>query len=277
MALRNELLWAVVASCLATLFLIIQANVVLRVPLGLLAVLILPGYSMSAALFPSRSELTIMERWALAFGLSLAILVVLTLLLNYTPWGITPLSTALVLNGWTVLWSALGLWRRHKLEVSDTLLPVITREFWENASTGSRLFLCGLLGATVVSVITLTLAITAPPPPFTEFFVVGSEGIAEGYPRVVKPNELMTVQVVVTNQEYHEVSYRIAVSSQAGPLFSEGRWTLAQGETWQRSIVLSLPDEGKDQTVDFHLFRDDQETPYRKLRLWVDVTSDPNA
>jgi uncharacterized membrane protein len=51
-------------------------------------VLFFPGYVFITALFPEKKELDNLERLALSLGLSIAIVPLIGLLLNYTPWGI---------------------------------------------------------------------------------------------------------------------------------------------------------------------------------------------
>jgi len=60
----------------------------IRIILGLPLVLFLPGYSLIATLFPRKDDLDAIERIALSFGLSIAIVPLLGLALNYTPFGI---------------------------------------------------------------------------------------------------------------------------------------------------------------------------------------------
>ncbi|MEM3403474.1 MAG: DUF1616 domain-containing protein [Nitrososphaeria archaeon] len=59
-----------------------------RYVLGSLLVLFLPGYSLIQALYPKESDLSPLERLALSIGLSLALVPLVGLVLNYTPWGI---------------------------------------------------------------------------------------------------------------------------------------------------------------------------------------------
>jgi len=61
---------------------------VLRMVLGSLFTLFLPGYSLIEALYPRGDEISPLERLALSLGLSLALVPLVGLLLNYTPWGI---------------------------------------------------------------------------------------------------------------------------------------------------------------------------------------------
>lgn len=71
----------------------------LRVLLALPLVLFIPGYVLIAALFPSNEDIDLLERIALSFGLSIAVVPLIGLGLNYTPWGIRldPIVTSLAL------------------------------------------------------------------------------------------------------------------------------------------------------------------------------------
>ena len=79
--------------------------VYVRFILGSIFVLWLPGYTFVRALFPtalpkktSKTDLDVIERVALSLGLSLALVPLVGLLLNYTPWGIrlTPIVFSLL-------------------------------------------------------------------------------------------------------------------------------------------------------------------------------------
>jgi len=76
----------------------------LRQVLGIVFVLLLPGYTILKALFPlqvpiktSTENLDNIERVALSLGMSIAIVPIIGLILNYTPWGIrlTPIVISL--------------------------------------------------------------------------------------------------------------------------------------------------------------------------------------
>lgn len=59
-----------------------------RYALGSLFVLYLPGCALIELLYPKRTDLSQLERVALSIGLSLALVPLTGLVLNYTPWGI---------------------------------------------------------------------------------------------------------------------------------------------------------------------------------------------
>jgi hypothetical protein len=71
----------------------------LRYVFGSLFVLYLPGASLIELLYPKRGDLSQLERLALSIGLSLALVPLVGLVLNYTPWGIrlTPITASLTL------------------------------------------------------------------------------------------------------------------------------------------------------------------------------------
>ncbi|MDG6982727.1 MAG: DUF1616 domain-containing protein [Nitrososphaerota archaeon] len=59
-----------------------------RYVFGAIAVLYFPGFTLIEALYPKKEDLDSLERLALSIGLSLALVPLVGLLLNYTPWGI---------------------------------------------------------------------------------------------------------------------------------------------------------------------------------------------
>lgn len=87
----------------------------LRIVLGSIFVLFLPGYALIEALYPKEDELTPLERLALSIGLSLALVPLIGLILNYTPWGIrlNPIVTSLSLLTLTLL--LISTYRKYKL------------------------------------------------------------------------------------------------------------------------------------------------------------------
>ena len=92
-------LLVLVGITMASIYLLPQVipYIYLRYITGSLFVLYLPGYSLIESLYPNKEDLTPLERLALSIGLSLALVPLVGLVFNYTPWGIrlTPIFTAL--------------------------------------------------------------------------------------------------------------------------------------------------------------------------------------
>ena len=107
--------WTAVAAVAASLALIsVTSGVVLylRYVFGSVLVLFLPGYALVEALYPKR-ELDELTRFALSVGLSLALVPLTGLVLNYTPFGIRLLPVAVSLAGLTVALLIAALARKH--------------------------------------------------------------------------------------------------------------------------------------------------------------------
>jgi uncharacterized membrane protein len=123
---------ATVATTIAVVFAIpedLYPWVYIRYVLGTIFVLWLPGYSFIKALFPkdlpfarglartletSEKNLDTIERAALSLGMSLALVPIVGLLLNYTPWGIRLAPISISLLALTVVFATTAVIRDYK-------------------------------------------------------------------------------------------------------------------------------------------------------------------
>jgi hypothetical protein len=99
-----------------TVFIIPEASsplIYIRYFLGVIFVLFLPGYSLIKALFPEK-EIDNIERTALSVGMSLALVPITGLILNYTPWGIRTTSITLSLLTLTIIFATAAVIRGHQ-------------------------------------------------------------------------------------------------------------------------------------------------------------------
>jgi len=100
-SLQSLWFWAVTALVVLTIPMVFYVAssplLYVRYVLGSLFVLYLPGAMLIEALYPRSEDLDGLERLALSIGLSLAVVPLLGLFLNYTPWGIrlTPITISL--------------------------------------------------------------------------------------------------------------------------------------------------------------------------------------
>lgn len=115
---RSIWFWAVSALVALTVLLVFLTEdpplVYARYVLGAFFVLYLPGSMLIEALYSKAGELDGIERIALSIGLSLAVVPLIGLVLNYTPWGIrlTPVILSLVL--FTEAMAAASLVRKYR-------------------------------------------------------------------------------------------------------------------------------------------------------------------
>jgi hypothetical protein len=117
----------ILASTIALLTFTIPENafplVYARYILGSILVLWLPGYTSIKALFPTKlpiqtnsQDLEKIERTALSIGMSLALVPITGLLLNYTPWGIRLTPITLSLLTLTTTFATAAIIREHQTQ-----------------------------------------------------------------------------------------------------------------------------------------------------------------
>ncbi len=118
---RNLSFYVPLAISLATVLVIYMVPpefpwVISRWVLGSVFVLFLPGYVTVEALFPKARDLDGIERFALSVGLSLALVPLVGLLLNYTPWGIRLDPIVISLSILTLGIAMVGLGRQYRMK-----------------------------------------------------------------------------------------------------------------------------------------------------------------
>jgi hypothetical protein len=118
LSLRSIWFWALTALVTLTTFIVFYAAnpplIYMRYVLGSIFVLYLPGSMLIEALYPRKEDLESLERLALSIGLSLAVVPLIGLFLNYTPWGIrlTPIVASLAV--FTETMAAIALTRKYR-------------------------------------------------------------------------------------------------------------------------------------------------------------------
>jgi len=260
----------------------------LRLFLGLFFVLFVPGYALQAALFPSgsaraeasRGGLDGPERLALSLGLSVAVIPPLALVLDRLPWGIRLWPIVVGETIVIVTCSAVALWRRRRLPPSERFvlqIDVDPRGWWTAQDRMNRV-LYGILAVALLGAFFSAAAIILLPKPgdsFTEFYVLGPEGLAESYPREAAPGQPLTVTAGIANREGVAAEYRIEVRAGEFTIGQAGPLRLEDDEVWEGPIHYALTEPSDDQEVHFLLFRDRGGEPYRSLRLWVNIKGLP--
>src|SRR5712692_9394248 len=206
MRFLDDLIAIWLAAIVLLVAILLIPNSPVRVVLGLPFVLFFPGYVLIAALYPRSNDLDGIERVALSLGLSLAVVPLIGLVLNYTPWGIrlTPILVSLALFVAMCSFAAARQRLRHSAAErfpADVrpVLQVARNLPWATLAVAGAVigillfagFRFGVLGGSRVG------------EPFTEFYVLGPGGKAEGYPRRLLVGEPGRVILGVINHEGH--------------------------------------------------------------------------
>lgn len=87
----------------------------LRYVFGTIYVLFIPGYVLIEALYPRENDLKPLERMALSIGLSLAVVPLIGLMLNYTPWGIRLSPIIISTSTYSIALLIIAAYRKYRL------------------------------------------------------------------------------------------------------------------------------------------------------------------
>ncbi len=109
---------------------------------------------------------------------------------------------------------------------------------------------------------------------FTEFYILDTEGKTLDYPREVSVGKPFDIVMGVVNHEYKIASYVVKIKINGIESWEVNIGTLAHGEKWERKISITPKLLGDSQVVNFYLYKNGDDQPYRKepLRLYIDVT-----
>ena len=249
---------------------------VLRIILGLPFLLFFPGYTLILALFPKKDSIGGVERLALSFGLSIAVVPLIGLILNYTWWGITIESTLYAVSSFIFIMSIVAWVRQQRLGESEkfTINLKLKIPGW-GGSTWDKALTAVLVIAILGTMGTLGYVIAQPKvgETFTEFYILGPEGKASGYPEELKVGEEGRVIVGIVNREYEPVDYRMEITIDGLSVQEVGPISLAHEEKWENEVALVPQVAGENTRVEFKLYKNGETEPILEpLYLWVNVT-----
>jgi uncharacterized membrane protein len=272
----QDLLLINVLSAVLVVLVLLVPDSPLRTLLGIPFVLFFPGYTLINALFPAKHDLGGIERLSLSLGLSLALVPLIGLGLNYSPWGIrlAPIIASLYL--FTMLMSLITLYRRAKLPAEQKLilkLP-INMPKWGTMRKFDKLFLAGIITA-IILVCSVTSYLAVAPEtgtyPFTEFYILGANATLADYPLNMTLGQNSTITLGVTNHEYENATYKIAINLENQTLTTIDNIQLAHEANWSQNYTLAPDKTGSQMKLAFQLYKENADDPYRSLQLWVTV------
>ncbi len=274
--IRNELIPLNLLVIVLIVAVIFFPSNVLRVILGIPIVLFFPGYALMAALFPRKKGIGSIERVALSLVVSIAIVPLIGLILNYTPLGIRLESIVYSLASFIFIMSVIAWLRRRRLLEQERLgiefhlaLPG-----WSGGTRDKVLsvaLVVAILGA--LGILGYVIATPKVGERFTEFYILRLEGETAGHLKQLKVGEEGKVIMGIGNHEYHTVSYVVEVridgmiNNEIGPI------PLKHGEKYEEEVVFVPHKAGDNQKLELLLYEEGDADPILEpLRLWLDVT-----
>jgi uncharacterized membrane protein len=270
-----------------------------RKVLGLVFVLFLPGYAATAALFPENDQIDGIERVALSFGLSIAIVPLIGLALNFTPWGIRLDPILASVSGFIVIASAVGWYRRNRLPLDERFAIVIDAKLdFAGMPMVDKALTIGIVVMLAASVVVLGWAIATPRTGerFTQLALLGPGGMATDYPRNMSVGETKSVILSVESFERAPMDYSVVIVLTTAEDYNftvgegtidwavphalaphvgiEQNFSLDNEQYYNQTFSFSVTSAGTWK-LQFLLYTQGQPTDqnaYREVHLWLNVT-----
>ncbi|ELZ09956.1 hypothetical protein C479_10295 [Halovivax asiaticus JCM 14624] len=167
------------------------------------------------------------ERVALSFGLSIAIVPLLGLVLNFTPWGIRLVPIVLTVTGFTIGATVVAAVRRWDLPPEERFrvpyrqwVDAAATELFEPETRVDTALNVALALSVVLAVGAVGFAILVPPQgeQFSAIYYLtedeDGELVADGYPSELVRGESATLVVGVDNHEHERTEYTVVLVEQ---------------------------------------------------------------
>ncbi|MDM7998891.1 MAG: DUF1616 domain-containing protein [Dehalococcoidia bacterium] len=304
---QHDILAVLIATALLIMIVVLIPSNVAGVVLGLPFLLFFPGYVLVAALFPRRTDLDGLKRVALSFLMSIAVIALIGLVLNYTSWGIALYPITICVSSFILIASVAAWYRRtaylpaerFRVEVHFRMPAFLkTRSSLDVVLT--TVLVLALLGTT--GILLYSVARPKVAERFTEFYVMGTNGQADRYPTlftydgsqvtsvtyregetdIVVNEPYARVRLAIVNREHRDETYTVEVLCDGEPLPLRVGGAMAQElgpivlhheEEWELEIGFSPLRLGDAQKIEFVLYMngdlyfEEGQAPH----LWVDA------
>jgi uncharacterized membrane protein len=251
-----------------------------RIIVGLPFVLLFPGFTLISVLFARKESLGGVERLALSFGLSLAVVPLIGLILNYT-FGLTLYSILYSLAGFVWLFSVIAIIRQLLLPEAEKQSFTISFAWFSRQSILERILsiILVLVACGTIGVLVYTIAVPKTGSDYTEFYVLNEQGAADDYPSDISLGDTESVILFIINNENRTVDYTIEVLIDNDPnddiepvsLYSTDTITLENEEQYETLTPFTPLTTGDGQKIIFLLFKDGETESYLELNLTINV------
>jgi len=258
----------------------------LRPIVGVIIISFLPGYTILAAVFPSKKDFNHIERIVFSLVLSPVTIALVGVAVNFTPPGIGVESITVSLAIIVVLTALIANRRRHDLSTAESpffsltsvkRIPELIIPVSDDRS--QKIVSVVLVIAICAAGLSLTYIVTTPRPSehYTEFYVLDQNGTTENYPSTIKLGQNCSVVLGVRNHEYKSATYNLTVllgNDTESHVIYANQLNLGQDQKWEQLIELKPDITGTSLRLEFKLHSDsDISTRDKDLHLWITVTN----
>jgi uncharacterized membrane protein len=303
-----DILLCAIFSLILLLVIIIDPNGVLRIVLGLPFILFIPGYVLVFALFPTKKTdkgIDNVERIALSLGLSIAVVSLIGIGLNYSPFDIQLGSGFLTVFIFIISFGGIGFYRWHKTNPNERYVVVFDIKKIQMKSVNKydkMLSIILIISIMIAAIFFIYSSISTKEfEKSTEFYLLGEDGKAEGYPQNLSLGENASVIIGIINNEYQTIDYtveiwlvnhtnnawfmdKISVTLDNVATNKEKKWlpqweynyTFSINKTWENLELVFLLYKGSTDDYDHNfdyksIIEQKINDSYEELHIWVNV------
>jgi uncharacterized membrane protein len=210
------IMFCIIWSVVAFVFVVFDINNPLRIILSIPIIIFIPGFLLVSILFPAKTTekgIDTIERIALSLGISIAIVPLMGMALNYSPWGIELQPIILSLEAFILIMGSIAIIRWYRTPPSNRNTLHISISFPHHETKLDKLLTTILVICIIIAVSALIYVILVPKQgeQFTEFYILGPDHLAHNYPMNLTVGENATVILGIVNQENTPRNYSVEV------------------------------------------------------------------
>jgi uncharacterized membrane protein len=269
-------------------------NAVLSLPI----IILFPGYVLMSLLWPENTVATPVsaenqrkttskgpnniERISLSFGMSLAIISLIGIGLNYV-WDLSLVSILTSLTLFIITISGLCWYRRMQIPKRKrfSVNHYFNHLFVLPGKKEDRIMAIIFIISIVISAITLTYIFLndIEGENYTEFYILGPNNTIESLPNAISTNDASTIVIGTISHEYENTQYRvdIEINNRTGARQNQTIFTydllLEHEEKNETDYSFQIGESG-DYIVNLKLFKIGNDIPYRNLHFWIEAYDD---
>jgi uncharacterized membrane protein len=261
-------------SLLASIFIAVKPlnKTFLRVPLGLFTIFFATGYPFISSLFPNK-VISMIERLTLSVGSSIVIFILNGFALNNTlGFRTTPIVITLSIIILVFSLTAAILRSRYTGNEGFKLgFPKISRRQYSVASFNhvEKVLLFVLVISIFLSgTILIYTKLNFQEERFTEFYLLGKGGNAEGYTKGSYLGDPQSYTFGIENYESEPVNYTFNIKL-SDRILKEESFLIEPRETFIKTDSFVPYQVGNKLKLEFLLYKEGESEQYRSNRLWI--------
>jgi uncharacterized membrane protein len=130
-----------------------------------------------------------------------------------------------------------------------------------------------VLGVLIAAALGVIYVVSLAPPRdrLTEFYLLGPDGTASGYPTRLTRGQSGTVIIGITNHEHEAVVYTVEVVLANVTLDILNAIFLEHEATFEQRYTFTPRAAAEQQLLEFQLFKNYDPQVYRELHFWITV------